>query len=118
MTRRQFSDIEAASAIGSHVSKSLKGMKLPKPKAKKQKRAKKEPTKRPSVKAEKTGKVTSGPGATHAVNPDTGKAVKLSKVEQAAVASFYNRPAKAPVSGGLSKPKPVGPIPVKKPRAK
>ena len=108
MTRRPFSDIQGAAAIGAHVSKSLKGaksFKIGKPKKEKEKKENKEkqaPAPKPPKKTvEKKRPITEGPKATHSINADTGKPVKLNKTQQKAVGSYYSREKKPYSSGGL-----------------
>jgi hypothetical protein len=110
MTRRPFSDIQGAAAIGAHVSKSLKGAKsfaLKKPKKEKEKKEKDKKEKQapapkpPKKTVEKKRPITEGPKATHSINADTGKPVKLNKTQQKAVGSYYSREKKPYSSGGL-----------------
>ena len=104
MTRRPFSDIQGAAAIGAHVSKSVKNAKsfTQKEKEKKEKKEKQAPAPKPPKKTvEKKRPITEGPKATHSINADTGRPVKLNKTQQKAVGSYYSREKKPYSSGGL-----------------
>ena len=54
---------------------------------------------------EKKRPITEGPKATHAINADTGRPVKLTKTQQKSVGSYYSREQKPYSSGGLGTPK-------------
>lgn len=101
---RRISDVEIAGGIGSAVKKSFafKASKQKKAKDKPEPKAKTKPVKKTT---EKKRPITEGPKATHAINADTGRPVKLTKTQQKSVGSYYSREQKPYSSGGLGTPK-------------